>query len=539
MSVFASNDGVVAARPSFMRGCPSYLLPLTLLTGTYLTFELAFNARLLDVSGGLATVDEVDVIEHCGRFISGIALVLGIWGMKLMPMGVARRWPVGSWFWMLSIAAAIGITAVFFAEKALIDGLTAKSTGEQRRIAAQLTLLSHAILKQQVKVDGIDLNPEQLNTPEGKSFVALFPVLAYSTNDLERKADVAMREVIRTNVVAAMGSPEDFYNKTYRESVRKMADGYNKYVDGLNEMNRTLEGIPDRQRDAWADYLKSLREHRYTPTTVPRMGWPRVRRDVQAKGVPVGSEWEPSDRASFDAAIRSKVEAEASRRYRSSIDAQFGAGAAVPVNLTYEQFLAQPAIQRKWREGLKIRDAGAVLKPKMTVKEYSAISYDPQLDKAVEDTVRKYKAEAASFDVGGANQEVGEQAMRALLVPPIALGFSLIGAMVHLAKFSLCLVRFISSAKKWNRIVVIGSIITIMLSALLAPNAISGSRVFTYFQAQTRNQLGWIAERSLTWVVQAQPYGYPINEWVRKRILGDISYGYHPGAPREVLGAEE
>lgn len=46
------------------------------LTALYLTCELAFNARLLDVVGGGATEDQIHSIEQFGRSLSGIALAL-------------------------------------------------------------------------------------------------------------------------------------------------------------------------------------------------------------------------------------------------------------------------------------------------------------------------------------------------------------------------------------------------------------------------------------------------------------------------------
>lgn len=51
-------------------------LLVALLTAIYLCFELAFNARLLDVVGGAASESQIHAIEHFGRSLSGIALAL-------------------------------------------------------------------------------------------------------------------------------------------------------------------------------------------------------------------------------------------------------------------------------------------------------------------------------------------------------------------------------------------------------------------------------------------------------------------------------
>ena len=49
---------------------------LCLITGLYLMFELAFNARLLDVVGGTATTEQVHNIEIFGKLLSGTAAAL-------------------------------------------------------------------------------------------------------------------------------------------------------------------------------------------------------------------------------------------------------------------------------------------------------------------------------------------------------------------------------------------------------------------------------------------------------------------------------
>lgn len=53
---------------------------VTLATAIYLCIELAFNARLLDVIGGLASAEQLHNIESYGRAISGFAVALMLWG---------------------------------------------------------------------------------------------------------------------------------------------------------------------------------------------------------------------------------------------------------------------------------------------------------------------------------------------------------------------------------------------------------------------------------------------------------------------------
>ena len=55
---------------------PRQTLFVALLTAIYLCFELAFNARLLDVVGGAASNEQIHSIETFGRALSGVAVAL-------------------------------------------------------------------------------------------------------------------------------------------------------------------------------------------------------------------------------------------------------------------------------------------------------------------------------------------------------------------------------------------------------------------------------------------------------------------------------
>jgi len=510
---------------------PAYLLPIWLLTGLYLTFELGFNARLLDVAGGLASASEVDSIEHWGRFISGTALALAVWGVIVMPRGVKHRWTSARWCVVLAVSAVVSIATVYNAERALIDSLVDRSDGVSRRIAAHLTLLSHAILIQDVQVDGIDLSPSQLEKPEGKAFVSLFPVLAFSTNNLAAKAETALRQVIRNSVVASLGSPEQFYNSTFVPSVRQIKAGHDSYRKGVNEMVTALDNIPETQASAWNRYVEDLHKKGYRPETVPVFGYGRVREAVRHQGVSVPNDWRPSDRATFDRAVQTKVETEAHQKYRASVEAQFGAGAQLPENLQWEAFTQHPLVQAKWRKALDL-PASAQLVPTMGVEAYARLAYYPRINHLVDTQVTKYEAAAPDFGPGGRNEKLGADAMRALLVPPIALGFSLIGAMVHLFKFTAYSARFVSSRKRLNMMVIGVILATTALSAFLMSNAVTESRVYRYFETQTTSTLGVIPARAFTWVLQAQPVAYPVNEAVRRSLLFGLTFGYQPSGNR-------
>src|SRR6188472_2362451 len=87
---------------------------LIVITSIYLVFELAFNARLLDVVGGNASMDDVHHIEVYGRTLSGIAAAL----VALQLLMAAHRPVIHRVVVCLTVGAV-----VYFSLQALVNTL--------------------------------------------------------------------------------------------------------------------------------------------------------------------------------------------------------------------------------------------------------------------------------------------------------------------------------------------------------------------------------------------------------------------------------
>lgn len=94
-------------------------LLVALLTAIYLCFELAFNARLLDVVGGAASESQIHAIEHFGRSLSGIALALFVLQGLLTLKNFGAQGKPGGWF-VIAILGTIAITLAFFAASTVL-----------------------------------------------------------------------------------------------------------------------------------------------------------------------------------------------------------------------------------------------------------------------------------------------------------------------------------------------------------------------------------------------------------------------------------
>ena len=152
------------------------MLTLTLL---YLMVEMGFNARLLDVVGGLASHHQVESIEFYGRLIAGTAVALLGLGMVLKK-GLRQGWSrLRTTIWAaVVIVGCIGTT--YFAQLALVNHLVDRSTPDERARAALGVPMTFLMVHHDFKLTGLNLTPEDLQRPEGKTLLATLPIMLLS-----------------------------------------------------------------------------------------------------------------------------------------------------------------------------------------------------------------------------------------------------------------------------------------------------------------------------------------------------------------------
>jgi hypothetical protein len=511
---------------------PRWLAPMAFATLGYLAFELAFNARLLDVTGGIASQDEIASIEHWGRALSGVALMLALWGSALLPLSGRRRWGDGRTALALAATAAISLAASWYGESALVDRIVDGSDGVTRRAAAHLRTVTGAIEHGAAAIDGIALTGPELRRPEGKSLLAIFPFVALSTRNLEAKSEAVIREVARELAISEIGTPEQAWNDAFVPSVRSIKDSYNAYADASEKRADAIAGALRRAEDAWHACASELAAH--NPGTQPIN--PAMRRAValavQARGIDVPEDWNPADKGAFVRAAAAPATLEADRAFREAATSL--AGAPLPADLEFAEFEAQAPVQARWRAALGAPPEGAPLSHDMTLEAFKAAVWAPEIDASAQQRAAALLEPPATYADGGARERDGRLAMEALAVPPIALAFSLLGALVHICKASSFAARIWVPGLRRRNLVAVAVVAAIAVLPWFLPNEVSRSPTFDYMERQTWQQVSPVAAIGARWVVQAQPWFYPVNEAVRRRLLLGFGFGYEPRSHYEI-----
>jgi len=172
------------------------------------------------------------------------------------------------------------------------------------------------------------------------------------------------------------------------------------------------------------------------------------------------------------------------------------------------------------------------------------------LNEAVKEQLPTLRASLQSYSMGGKNEKQGEDAARAVIVPPVALIFSLVGALTHLAKLLYLILVPLTAAllsRKSSRAVrvlnhhpllfpvALISGLLVMFSCMnnsitVSPayhdlkNALQGANI------TITDEPLFLRGESLLRIVHAvsigQSYNYPMNQYLRETALGGFDFGY-------------
>ncbi|WP_315139949.1 hypothetical protein [Achromobacter marplatensis] len=525
------------------------LLLLIVLTVIYLSFELGFNARLLDVVGSRATPHDIEELEFFGRTLSGIAAALVVLQLLL-----TRRLRTGGRPSYLEIGVACVVTAlvVFSAIKGLVNVLVDSRDGDFRRIAANAGLLQRSLVQGDLHLDGL-VDDEVYARPEGKAFLAVFQVLLSNIDNLDEKVEPKKRQVIRTDLQRQMKTftfdGRDVrmtapgirgYHQVYTSVMQSVADRWKQYA-GVPVGNDI--GLAREQDRAWSDYRRNLSKRGWTPESVPARYQGRVVQDVR-KRIPVPGDWQPYDRATFNEAV--------AQQYWKTMRSRtvHVEGDAIPPGLSYEDFVARPGVQKLLRQTLMVPASMSVAANYTDAASFKRL-YDGMLDRAVDEAMPRFSARNEDFGRGGQHYKLGQDAARAAIVPPVALLFSLLGAVGHFAKLLYLIAKLVvwvrtpagqepgRTATRAAGLALVLTLVCVWTAFSFMQNGVTQSELFQQMsraesgrddesagQALRRRVLANIAHV----VVVGQAYTYPFNEAVRTRVLGGIKYGYHGDA---------
>ncbi|MDN3920047.1 hypothetical protein [Roseateles violae] len=476
---------------------------IVLVTLVYLGFELAFNIRLVDVAGGLPGRNEIDDLELQGRLLSAtgaslLTLRLLAWLFARLPVTRPR---------LGALAGALCIAVlVFFGQKAAVDYLANSASPTEKRRAALAVLLAKGMKHCVAGIPELDLDCKAASAAEGKTFFVVLPAIAYASGSLTDSLNPKAAELVTTVVLAEAGSPERAYNERYVYSVNQLRDRFNR--DYL-AASRTLSGLPGDDADrSWNDYLQEINKHPFTPATATDMQRRRVIEALRKRGVDVPDHWRLDDRETF---VDSLPQGRALRQFRARADAILGGRTSIAPGLDWALFSSHADVQGFVKRQIASGGSGFELPAgpidlTLSFNAFKKQIFGPPVERRVREASEKVRLSSESYAPGGRNHQAGIDAIRAVIVPPIALGMSLLFALVNLGAI---LVGWTPLSARARGVLRMGIVACVLGLPLLLSNRITTSRAFERMSHGLEQRMP-PAALLVNWVVRAEPVFYHV-----------------------------
>lgn len=512
---------------------PAYLWIVLCATLAYLVLELGFNARLLDVVGGGANLDQIHAIERWGRAISGFALALALWPIFLRRWAEAGRSLASRFFRTIGLLLGC-IVVAYLVQEALVRKVVNTMDTAEKTQAQRLVVLQQGLVRGLVELPGLEFDAAEGMPPDIKAFVALMPLMGASINDLEKRFPEDLQRQLLTALAQddAINAGEAW--EKYREGIEEINEAFNEYASAGSRYSsgRTEDDAAARAEKKWEEYrTKVKRQFNVEPHELSdrqaRQVRNRARRDLP--GLP--SNWEPWDEATFKRAVYDRALA----GFRSA--AREGLNRApdfVPRELgwSHSRFMRHEPVQQRLRDELAKQGVTCL-------ENYDA--YQSSFQRFERNVV--YGEMACRVDAGlaemtggtdPASVEAQERAAKVLWVPPIALFFSLLGAITHVFKTAFLMQRLALGREKLTgckKLLIVGAGLALFFLIFSTTKITNVTTQALYESLENRITAdsgfsGALKVRLLRATIQGQAIGYPLFEAIRVELLGGFTFGY-------------
>jgi len=487
--------------------CPSYTVLMLVLTAALVGLSLAFNARILDALGGRPNDQQLSTIETWTQLLLGCGLTLMLWGTLVLPRMERSRLSWRMRWLVLVIAGVIGSGAGVALYQATEDLLLWNGDGWAGRRAVQLHALTHGLTDSNVLAHDIDVPAELLITPTGRAFLSLLMTTELRRHNSLVATPASLGTLLEGMLTQRIGTAAQVYDNVFVPSVRSLRDAYNAYVDAQMAFAEDVRAIPEKQAQLWQEQQDAAARRM---TTAQRL----------AGGIPTDAVT-PPDRAAFMANTSAQLREIADSQYNDRVVRLFGA--RLPTGLEWDQFVAHPIVQSRWRAAIDAPES-ATLSATMGFQAFSDNVYRPMLERIVRPRLESLTAPAERFATGGPMAREAERAMRWIVVPVLALGFSLLVIVWHGAALAIYLGTVTAPRWRSRRRVILLGLFVAGIAVLGARSAVTRTDGFTRLENWLADQAGpvWLVARA---GVETEDLVYLWGNRIRRIVLGSHDFG--------------
>lgn len=415
----------------------------------YLAHELAFHSQIIDA----ALAGNAGDLEVCGRTLAGAGAALMV--VRLYRSTTNR----------IAVAAIGTAILVYIAQGLLVDTFVSRSTAESRWAAQYALLMQQGLRHRAIVIDGIP--PEVLaSTAQYSALVALSgPVLmqtdyvARARQDFDRLSEAATRDQV-ADWLAGQGYEQ------YIGIVKEARGSYAGYLEQVRTQRAHIDDLAQRhihtmtsrlnalsncktqsclasQERAWRGYFKTM--------GIPEIPW-RTFCDARPTFIQIAGQ----SVATTTTNCGSLTAAEAARRARAFYQ--------IPeLDPGLDEYVNSPQVRGQLETALgNALKLPTNLSADWSPAQFSAAFFAETLARANKISRAQFDAPVTAYADEGGAAERGRDLIRAIYVPPVAIGFSLVFSILNLGGL---VGRFVGV-----KAVVAGGVVVGCLAVALAPD---------------------------------------------------------------------
>ncbi len=242
---------------------------------------------------------------------------------------------------------------------------------------------------------------------------------------------------------------------------------------------------------------------------------------LQQQGIEPRSDWQFDQYSVLLAGIRSQLDQRFRQQYDAQIIDQFSA--SLPPRSDLQRFVSIEQMQ-----SVLARALGEFYRHPVAI----GLSYEafdqrflaPVFDARRRALLNRLQADTGWYQDGAPSEASGKASLRNLVIPAVAIAFSLVFGLLNAINLILNLVFLMIEEKPWLR----WSLFSLMLALVLLMPMRHDYRIYSQpayidLLSETRQQYGGWAD-VLDWVAKTEPLIYPLGNILRYNVLNGFSF---------------
>lgn len=233
-----------------------------------------------------------------------------------------------------------------------------------------------------------------------------------------------------------------------------------------------------------------------------------VRNQLAEKGIAMPESYRLRSHEGFIKGVEFELTKELTAAFLASAESEFGV--AIPPRLSSEDFVQHAAVQGPLREALQLDAGAAPVAVDLSQRAFRDEVLVPQIERQLEKDRARILARTAYFADGEPYAEDGKQFVRGVLIPPVAMGLSLLFGLLNLASLGAVA---LSRSGLPKLAVTAGKTVfvsLVVLAPLVASSEIASSAPFEKIVNETQESLG-VGRYYVVWLTSLQPVVYPLG----------------------------